>query len=62
MPEQLYRYHTVHHRALKYRKFTTAFIYCRTGTVLRDVYGIYESSYRIMGDNLGGGEQRTTDC
>jgi hypothetical protein len=22
---------------------------------------IYESSYRIMGDNLGGGEQRATD-
>jgi hypothetical protein len=29
--------------------------------VLREVYDIYESSYRIMGDNLGGGEQRTTD-
>jgi hypothetical protein len=30
--------------------------------VLGDVFGIiYESSYRIMGDNLGGGEQRATD-
>ena len=30
--------------------------------VLREVYDIYESSYnRAMGDNLGGGEQRTTD-
>ena len=25
--------------------------------VLREVYDIYESSYRIMGDNLGGGKQ-----
>jgi hypothetical protein len=29
-------------------------------TVLRGVYDIYESSYRVM-DNLGGGEQRATD-
>jgi hypothetical protein len=29
--------------------------------LLRDVYDIYESSYRVMGDNLGGGKQRTTD-
>ena len=29
--------------------------------VLREVYDIYKSSYRIMGDNLGGGEQRATD-
>jgi hypothetical protein len=28
--------------------------------VLREVYDICESSYRIMGDNLGGGKQRTT--
>jgi hypothetical protein len=28
--------------------------------VLREAYDIYEPSYRIMGDNLGGGEQRTT--
>jgi hypothetical protein len=28
-------------------------------SVLRDVYDIlYEPSYRVMGDNLGGGEQR----
>jgi hypothetical protein len=29
--------------------------------VLREVCDIYESSYRIMGDNFGGGEQRATD-
>jgi hypothetical protein len=29
--------------------------------VLREVYDIYESSYRAMGDNLGGKEQRATD-
>jgi hypothetical protein len=29
--------------------------------MLREVYDIYESGYRVMGDNLGGGEQRTTD-
>jgi hypothetical protein len=28
---------------------------------MRDVYDIHESSYRIMGDYLGGGEQRATD-
>jgi hypothetical protein len=28
--------------------------------LLRDVYDIYESSYGAMGDNLGGGKQRTT--
>ena len=26
--------------------------------LLRDVYDIYESSYRVMGGDLGGGEQR----
>jgi hypothetical protein len=30
-------------------------------SLLREVYNMYESSYRIMGDNLGGGEQRATD-
>ena len=25
--------------------------------VLREVYDIYKSSYRIMGDNLGGGSR-----
>jgi hypothetical protein len=29
---------------------------------LGDVYDVlYESSYRVMGDNFGGGEQRATD-
>jgi hypothetical protein len=29
--------------------------------VLREVYDIYESGYRVMGGNLGRGERRTTD-
>jgi hypothetical protein len=31
------------------------------GNMLRGVYDVCESSYRIMGDNLGGGEHRATD-
>jgi hypothetical protein len=31
-----------------------------TPTLLGDACDIYESSYRVMGDNLGGGEQRAT--
>jgi hypothetical protein len=29
--------------------------------MLRDVYDIYESGYRAMGDNFGGEKQRATD-
>jgi hypothetical protein len=28
---------------------------------LRDLYDIYESGYRAMGDNFGGGKQRAND-
>ena len=32
----------------------------KQGRVLRDVHDARESSYRVVGDDMGGGKQRTT--